>query len=74
MSCVHPTADVTLPEGEIILAAKDDTAEYDDGESSLNYKDDKKYVFWNCIYKLLYLIYLLVFIYFFFQYNSFSKG
>ena len=34
------TADVALPQGQLILAARDDTAEYDDQDSSPNYKDD----------------------------------
>lgn len=34
------TADVALPQGQLILAARDDTAEYDDQDSSSNYKDD----------------------------------
>lgn len=34
------TADVALPQGQLILAARDDTAEYDDQDSSPSYKDD----------------------------------
>lgn len=35
-----PTADVALPLGQLVLAARDDTAEYDDQDANTNYKDD----------------------------------
>lgn len=35
-----PTADVALPQGQLVLAARDDTAEYDDQDSNSSYKDD----------------------------------
>ncbi|MPC19596.1 Dynactin subunit 4 [Portunus trituberculatus] len=41
------TADVALPQGQLILAARDDTAEYDDQDSSPNYKDDPQVVAWR---------------------------
>lgn len=34
------TADVALPQGQLILAARDDTTAYDDQDSTPNYKDD----------------------------------
>lgn len=34
------TGDVTLPQGQVILAARDDTAEYDDHDAASAYKDD----------------------------------
>lgn len=37
---ITPTAEVTLPQGQMVLAAKDDTAEYDDADTSSNFKDD----------------------------------
>nr|XP_053641555.1 dynactin subunit 4-like [Cherax quadricarinatus] len=42
-----PTADIALPQGQLVLAARDDTAEYDDQDSSSNYKDDPHVVAWR---------------------------
>ena len=33
-------ADVALPQGQFVLSARDDTAEYDDHDSQSTYKDD----------------------------------
>ncbi|XP_042203259.1 dynactin subunit 4-like [Homarus americanus] len=42
-----PSADVALPQGQVILAARDDTAEYDDQDSISSYKDDPLVVAWR---------------------------
>ena len=39
------SADVALPQGQLILAARDDTAEYDDHDANAGYKDDPQLVF-----------------------------
>ncbi|KAK7085882.1 Dynactin subunit 4 [Halocaridina rubra] len=44
---VQLTADVTLPQGQLVLSARDDTAEYDDQDSNANYKDDPQVVAWR---------------------------
>ncbi|XP_066959079.1 dynactin subunit 4 isoform X2 [Macrobrachium rosenbergii] len=41
------TADVALPQGQFVLSARDDTAEYDDQDSNSNYKDDPQVVAWR---------------------------
>lgn len=39
--------DIVVPEGEIKIAAKDDTAEYDDTNEVNTDNDDPKYVYWR---------------------------
>lgn len=39
--------DIVVPEGEIKIAARDDTAEYDDTNEVNTDNDDPKYVFWR---------------------------
>ncbi|XP_076042755.1 dynactin subunit 4-like [Oratosquilla oratoria] len=46
-SNLSPTGDVALPQGQLTLAARDDTAEYDDQDSNSNYKDDPQVVAWR---------------------------
>ncbi|KAK4290598.1 hypothetical protein Pmani_036523 [Petrolisthes manimaculis] len=41
------TGDVALPQGQVILAARDDTAEYDDHDAASAYKDDPQVVAWR---------------------------
>lgn len=40
-----PTADVALPQGQLILTARDDTAEYDDQDTNSSFNDDPQYVY-----------------------------
>lgn len=40
-----PTADVALPQGQLILTARDDTAEYDDQDANSSFNDDPQYVY-----------------------------
>ena len=49
---VEITADTALPQGQLVLAARDDTAEYDDHDSSSNYKDDPQVVAWRRVNKV----------------------
>lgn len=44
---LNPTAEVALPQGQLVLAARDDTAEYDDHDANSNYKDDPQVVAWR---------------------------
>lgn len=39
--------DITVPDGEIKIAARDDTAEYDDTNEVFPDNDDPKYVYWR---------------------------
>ncbi|XP_068222364.1 dynactin subunit 4-like [Palaemon carinicauda] len=41
------SAEVALPQGQLVLAARDDTAEYDDQDSNSAYKDDPQVVAWR---------------------------
>ncbi|CAL4082398.1 unnamed protein product [Meganyctiphanes norvegica] len=40
-------SDVALPQGQFVLSARDDTAEYDDHDSASAYKDDPLVVAWR---------------------------
>ncbi|XP_037776028.1 dynactin subunit 4-like [Penaeus monodon] len=42
-----PTADVALPQGQLILTARDDTAEYDDQDANSSFNDDPQVVAWR---------------------------